>query len=171
LSVPVSPATASELVTIVRRLELFQKTRSKLDSARAVTRSSRDSPEPSTIRAPESGTPAAARSRRTIEAPVAVEPMPAPSAPIAFSTISAVKLSLSAFISRSSTDNLCERMLASSVVFARARPTTASRASIPCARSIWSKSAAAARAGSRASWGPRHARLTTSAESGADSSP
>ena len=91
---PAAPATGSAAQTTGRSVGLFQiRTRSEV-SSRAVTRSSRERPEPSAIRTPASGTPAARRSRRDHPAPAAVVPRPTRLAPIAFSTISAVKLSL-----------------------------------------------------------------------------
>ena len=93
-SVPGSPATASEFQTTFRIVGSFQISTSRVASSRAVTRSSRERPDPSAMRTPATGTPALRRSRRTTSAPAAVVPWPTACKPIAFSTISAVKLSL-----------------------------------------------------------------------------
>ena len=71
-SVPLSPATGSTACTIVRSVRSSQITTSRAASSRAVTRSERESPEPSTIRTPSSGTPASLRSRLVTAAPAAV---------------------------------------------------------------------------------------------------
>ena len=70
-SVPLSPATGSAARRSARSAGSFQISTSSAASSRAVTRSSRESPEPSTIRTPASGTPAARRSRRVTAAPAA----------------------------------------------------------------------------------------------------
>ena len=64
-------------------------------SACAVSRSSSESPEPSAIRTPASGTPMLPSRSRTAAAPAAVLPWFPYKAPSSFSSSSAVKLSLS----------------------------------------------------------------------------
>ena len=123
------------------------------------------------MRTPESGMPPAARSRRTTAAPAAVVPLPSTSPPIVFNTISAVKLSLSASIAYSRCESRREWTVPSVTALAGAFARIAPRASTPCWRSSWSKSAAAASRGSRASRCLRKPPLTTSAESGPDSMP
>ena len=63
-------------------------------SASGVSRSSSESPEPSTRRTPVSGTPACASSPVTTPTPAAVVPLSACTAPSSLTSISAVKLSL-----------------------------------------------------------------------------
>ena len=82
-------------------------------SVAAVTRSSEESPEPSTIRTPSVGIRAAAISSTTTCAPACARARRARRAsPRCLSSISAVKLSLSRFIVRTITDSVAERSVA-----------------------------------------------------------
>ena len=146
-SVPLMPAIGSDAQNGLRRSTSFHTATSSVASARAVSRSESDRPDPSTIRTPRSGTPAAARSRRAIAAPAAVVPPSPTSAPITFSSISAAKLSLSRSISASTSGRDSDSTCASASAASGARPSAAAPAVTPCVRNSRLNAPAAARAG------------------------
>ena len=73
-SVPETPATASEETKTSRIDGSATPARRISTSARTVERSKRESPDPSAMRTPASGTPASASVARTTRAPAALEP-------------------------------------------------------------------------------------------------
>ena len=168
-SVPLTPATGSAAQNGFRRSTSFQATTSSVASARAVSRSSSDRPEPSNMRTPASGTPASARSRNTMRTPSPVVPASPASAPSSFRISSAMKLSLSRSISFSTSGNGSDSICASPYAPAGARPTATAPAVIPCRSRMRRSWPAAASAGCRAVWPSYRPRSTTSAESGGDS--
>jgi hypothetical protein len=92
-------------------------------SAVAVSRSSDERPEPSTIRMPATGIRAAFISSSTTRAPRALVPTRPSRVPRCFSTISAVKLSLSRFIARAILERRTEWSLARSSAVAGVVPS------------------------------------------------
>ena len=127
--VPLRPATASESTNASRMRGFSIPARITPASATAVSRSSDESPEPSTMRTPATEIRAAFISSSTTRAPPALVPMPPSSVPSCFRTISAVKLSLSRFIVRAIVESLTEWSTARSsapdgVVPSPGRPTT-----------------------------------------------
>ena len=84
------PANGSARTTGPRRTGFVHASRTIDASARTVSLSARDKPEPSTIRTPSSGTPASASVSSTTSAPFRLVPAPRTSAPSSFSRISAV---------------------------------------------------------------------------------
>ena len=88
-SVPVSPATGRAGTTYGRRSGSSHIVRRRVASAPVVQRSISDRPEPSTMRTPERGTPAAVSSRRVTASPAAAEPPLPCTAPTSFISISA----------------------------------------------------------------------------------
>src|SRR5206468_2548647 len=85
------------------REPILRRARPERGDGRAVMRSARDRPEPSTIRTPVSGTPASRRVSVTTAAPAADVPPAPTSAPSAFRISSAKKLSLARSIAVSTT--------------------------------------------------------------------
>ena len=71
-----TPATGSAFQTTSRIAGSFHIFTRSAVSSRAVTRSSRESPEPSAMWTPATGIPPAARSRFVTAAPAAVVPCP-----------------------------------------------------------------------------------------------
>ena len=139
-------------------------------SALTVTRSKRDSPEPSAMRTPASRTPASRSVERTIRAPAAVDPGSATVAPRPFSTISATKLSESAFIRGTTFASRWERSKAIGSASAGARPSPARPVTaMPRARSDSVSALAAAAA--EPLLPANGTSATESAESGLDSMP
>ena len=88
------PATGSAFQTISRIVGSFHIFTSSVLSSRAVTRSSRDSPEPSAMRTPGNRHAREPRIAARDGGAAGVVPRPSAWSPIAFSTISAAKLSL-----------------------------------------------------------------------------
>ena len=149
-SVPLIPATGSDAMSEGRSVGSDHMVWRRATSALAVSRSSCERPEPSTIRTPASGIEASPSSFITTAAPAAEVPMFICTAPSSFSSISAVKLSLSRFIQRtidcSAADSTEASVTASSPATPSvARPGTAT----PALRSAARNASAAASAGWR----------------------
>ena len=139
-------------------------------SARAVRRSRRESPDPSTMRTPATGTPATRSSSRTTRAPAALEPIPSTLAPSSLRSISDTKLSLSRFILLTIATSGSERSWASGRPFAGARPVVIRPATVTPRRASASLNERAAAPAEP--FGPARSRSSTeSAESGGDSRP
>ena len=170
-SVPFTPATGRAASRAGRTAGSAHAIFSRLPSALVVRRSSRDRPEPSTMRTPVIGTPASASVCMTTVAPAALVPRSSSARPSCFSSISAVKLSLSRSMKRTIAASVGEETLASSSDHSsagavRTGPATAT----PAFRRASRKAVAAASAGVRVTTEPTRARSTTSAERGGDSS-
>ncbi len=121
-SVPLRPVTAKDARNEGPICVSEIPARSTPARARAVRRSSDESPEPSTIRTPSVGMPAARIAETTTRPPAALEPGPPSSVPSCLSTISAAKLSLSRFIERTITLSDADRSRAKQCGVGRRRP-------------------------------------------------
>ena len=148
-SVPLLPATGSAASRYGRTSGSAQAARSRPESARAVRRSSDESPEPSISRTPPSGTPASASAPRTISAPPALVPASPPAAPSCLSSSSAVKLSLTRPIQATICESGADSTEASGTSSSRCVPWPAPVTVTPARRSASPNRSAAASAGSR----------------------
>ena len=135
-----------------------------------MNRSKRESPDPSAMRTPANETPASDRVERTTRAPAAVDPRGAMVAPSSFSTISATKLSESAFRRRTTIASGSERSKTIESASAGARPDLARPVTaMPRRRSASVNAEAAAEA---EPFAPTNSTPATArAESGRDSIP
>ena len=148
-SVPLMPAIGRAAVKYGRTSGSAQAARRMPASARVVSRSSDERPEPSTSRTPAIGTPASTSVDRTIAAPPAAVPGCPLSAPICLRSISAVKLSLTRPIQATICESGGDWTDASTESLSRAVPRPAPPTETPTWRSALRKSSAPASAGSR----------------------